>query len=101
MIISAPSFFSTTRISLRAAQRHPQRRQLTPPYRLSAPPNMFTYDGIHSQLEWNSTLSPAKALQPTKETKFLRKVAHPLCWLPTQCLQFFLDRYHRDDRCNL
>lgn len=37
---------------------------------------MFTYDGIHSQLEWNSTLSPAKVIQPTAETKFLRKVCH-------------------------
>ncbi|KAF9229173.1 pyruvate kinase [Gyrodon lividus] len=36
---------------------------------------MFTYDGIRSQLEWNSTLSPAKAPQPTVETKFLRKTA--------------------------
>lgn len=39
---------------------------------------MFTYDGIHSQLEWNSTLSPAKAIQPTAESKFFRKVRyHP------------------------
>ncbi|KIJ68560.1 hypothetical protein HYDPIDRAFT_173245 [Hydnomerulius pinastri MD-312] len=36
---------------------------------------MFTYDGIRSQLEWNSTLSPTKAPQPTAETKFLRKTA--------------------------
>ncbi|KAG9314278.1 pyruvate kinase [Chiua virens] len=36
---------------------------------------MFTYDGIHSQLEWNSNLSPAKAVQPTTETKYLRKTA--------------------------
>ncbi|KAF8560264.1 pyruvate kinase [Imleria badia] len=36
---------------------------------------MFTYDGIRSQLEWNSTLSPAKAIHPTAETKFLRKTA--------------------------
>jgi hypothetical protein len=35
---------------------------------------MFTYDGIRSQLEWNSTLSPAKAPHPTAETKYLRKV---------------------------
>ncbi|KAH7928522.1 pyruvate kinase [Leucogyrophana mollusca] len=36
---------------------------------------MFAYDGIRSQLEWNSTLSVANAPQPTAETKFLRKTS--------------------------
>jgi len=36
---------------------------------------MFTYDGIRSQLEWNSTLSVSNAPQPTAETKYLRKVS--------------------------
>ncbi|KAG1757683.1 pyruvate kinase [Suillus lakei] len=36
---------------------------------------MFTYDGIRSQLEWNSTLSVSNAPQPTADTKFLRKVS--------------------------
>jgi pyruvate kinase len=44
---------------------------------------MFTYDGIRSQLEWNSTLSVSNAPTPTADTKFLRKVSclltfHPL-----------------------
>lgn len=46
---------------------------------------MFIYDGIRSQLEWNSTLSPAKAIHPTAETKYLRKVWHlPSSFQPTQ-----------------
>ncbi|KAG1800917.1 pyruvate kinase [Suillus plorans] len=36
---------------------------------------MFTYDGIRSQLEWNSTLSVSNAPQPTADTKFLRKTS--------------------------
>jgi len=35
---------------------------------------MFTYDGIRSQVEWFSTLNIATAPVPTPETKFLRKV---------------------------
>ncbi|KAG2044957.1 pyruvate kinase, partial [Suillus americanus] len=36
---------------------------------------MFTYDGIRSQLEWNSTLSVSNAPQPTADTKYLRKTS--------------------------
>jgi pyruvate kinase len=36
---------------------------------------MPPYDGIRSQLEWNSTLNTATAPQPTEETKFLRKTS--------------------------
>ncbi|KAF4573018.1 Pyruvate kinase [Pleurotus pulmonarius] len=35
----------------------------------------YPADGIRSQLEWNSTLSPAKAPVTTEATKFLRKTA--------------------------
>ncbi|KDQ30900.1 hypothetical protein PLEOSDRAFT_1088585 [Pleurotus ostreatus PC15] len=35
----------------------------------------YAADGIRSQLEWNSTLSPAKAPVTTEATKFLRKTA--------------------------
>lgn len=63
-------------------------------------PRMFTYDGIRSQLEWNSTLSPTKAPQPTAETKFLRKVplSSPTSTDPSTRLMRCLDRDHRDDR---
>jgi pyruvate kinase len=36
---------------------------------------MPPYDGIRSQLEWNSTLNTASAPQPTEETKYLRKTS--------------------------
>ncbi|THV07674.1 pyruvate kinase [Dendrothele bispora CBS 962.96] len=36
---------------------------------------MFATDGIHSQLEWSSTLSTIKAPVPTEETKFHRKTS--------------------------
>lgn len=73
MIISFSPFFST--ISRLAADR----LSLFPCHHRSyIQPSMFTYDGIRSQLEWNSTLSPAKAIHPTADTKFLRKVRrHP------------------------
>ena len=60
---------------------------------------MFTYDGIHSQLEWNSTLSPTKAIQPTAETKFLRKVRRHLPSAGELKTYQSLDRHHRDDWC--
>jgi hypothetical protein len=58
---------------------------------------MFTYDGIRSQLEWNSTLSPAKAILPTAETKFLRKVRHHPSSAGNSRFTPPLDWHHRDD----
>jgi len=56
-----------------------QRAISNPPHRflsnISKTDRMFTYDGIRSQLEWNSTLSVSNAPQPTADTKFLRKVS--------------------------
>lgn len=82
MIIFFSPFFSTiSRLSSRGTERLsllPCHRRSYPRF-LSAPtkkPSMFIYDGIRSQLEWNSTLSPAKAILPAAETKFLRKVRH-------------------------
>jgi len=58
---------------------------------------MFIYDGIRSQLEWNSTLSPAKAILPTAETKFLRKVCHHPLSRTNSRPTHPLDRHHCDD----
>lgn len=59
---------------------------------------MFTYDGIRSQLEWNSTLSVSNAPQPTADTKFLRKVS---CFLTIHALSNhnLPDLDHRNYRC--
>jgi hypothetical protein len=59
---------------------------------------MFTYDGIRSQLEWNSTLSVSNAPQPTADTKFLRKVSCLLTFYPLSNYNL-ADLDHRNYRC--
>ena len=61
---------------------------------------MLPVDGIRSQLEWFSTLSPTTAQLPTAENKFLRKVS-PLCCSMRQHQverHTFIDCYHRHHR---
>lgn len=105
MIISFCPFFSTiSRLSLRGTERlslFPCHHRSHPRF-LSAQtnkPSMFIYDGIRSQLEWNSTLSPAKAILPAAETKFLRKVRHHPSSAGNSRFTQPVDRHHRDDRC--
>lgn len=99
MIISFSSFIR--RLFPRGTQRLSFYRRSHTRY-LSTPTNkssMFIYDGIRSQLEWNSTLSPAKAIRPTAETKYLRKVRHHPSSRANSTLIQPLDRYHRYDWC--